>query len=388
MKKRPGLVHRLPAVIANIVENKKHDNGPHSVGQICVQTLKAYTGGPPMKHIGMDLHSTTTDACVRNENGEILLRRRIVTTQAELKKFLDGIPEAKRVAIEECQMADWVTRCLEPHVDEIIRSQPQFNRLISESEDKEDRKDAESLSELLYLNRIKPVHHPNLDYRNLREAVRAYWVASWELTRAKNRLKDFFLFHGVHEKGDRIYSTGQRERSIRKLKSSPGINLRLLELLYLRMDQCRQLKAQHIRLVRQSAKPMSHLVRLLQTMPAMGPIYAYTLVAYLEDGHRIRNKRKLWRYGGLSLRRHESRDIGKKKASRFGNRLIKHVALSVAATVASHPDDNALGARWEKDIRGKVKPNLALRNLARKILAIAQCLLRSKKEYSNELLIN
>jgi len=340
-----------------------------------------------MNHIGMDLHSTTTDACMRNEKGEIILRRNLQTTPAELKKFLDGIPGAKRVAIEECQMADWVTRCLQPHVDEIIRSQPQFNRLIGESEDKEDRQDAESLSDLLYLNRLKPVYHPNLDYRNLREAVRAYWIASRELTRAKNRLKDFFLFHGVHRKGDEIYSARHRERYIKKLQGSPGTNLRLLKLLYARMDQCRQLKAQHIRLVRESAKPMMHLVRLLQTMPAIGPIYAYTLVAYLEDGQRFANKRKLWRYGGLSLRRHESRGIGKKKASRLGNQLIKHVALSVAATIVAHPD-NALWARYEKDIRTNVKPNLAVRNLARKILAIAQCLLRAKKEYSDELLIN
>ena len=66
-------------------------------------------------------------------------------------------------------------------------------------------------------------------------------------------------------------------------------------------------------------------------------------------------------------------------------RSVIDVALSVAATISSHPDDNALGARWEKDIRGDAKPNLATRNLARKILVIAQCLLRSKKEYNDDL---
>ena len=95
-----------------------------------------------MKHIGMDVHSTTTDACVRNGRGVIVLRRRIRTTQSELIDFVASIQGQKRVVLEEDQMADWVTRLLQPHVDEVIRCQPQYNKLISGSEDKCDKMDA------------------------------------------------------------------------------------------------------------------------------------------------------------------------------------------------------------------------------------------------------
>src|SRR5512147_2486224 len=127
-----------------------------------------------MKHIGMDVHSTTTDACVRNGRGVVVLQRRIRTTKNELLDFVASIPGQKRVVVEEDRMADWVTRLLQPHVDEVIRCQPQYNKLISGSEDKCDKMDAKSLSELLYLNRVKAVHHPEMKYRILREAVRAY----------------------------------------------------------------------------------------------------------------------------------------------------------------------------------------------------------------------
>jgi transposase len=280
-------------------------------------------------------------------------------------------------------MADWVTRILKPHVDEVIRCQPQYNKLISESEDKCDKTDSASMSDLLYLNRLKHVHHPELAYRTLREAVRAYWIASRELTRAKNRLKAFFLFNGLHEKGDKIYSVRNRSQYLKKLEK-PETNVELARLLYERMDHCRQLKAKHIRIVRKSAKPMKKLVRLLKTIPAIGSIYAYTLIAYLEEGQRFPNKRKLWRYAGLSLRKHESCGIGKRWASCSGSRLVKHVAMSAGATIASQRGSNALSARWEKDIRGKVDPALAVRNLARKVLVIAQYVLRSKQEYRDE----
>jgi transposase len=336
-----------------------------------------------MKHIGMDLHSTTTDACVRNGKGKIVLRRQISTTKAELEKFVLGIQGPKRVAVEESQMADWVTRVLKPHVDEVIRCQPRFNKLISESEDKCDKVDCESLSELLYLNRLRPVHHPEMVYRTLREAVRAYWIASREVTRAKNRIKAFFLFNGLHEKGNEIYSVHNRSRNLPKL-GQLGVNVELVQLLYERMNHCRQLKAKHIHVMRESAEPVQDLVRVLMTIPAIGPISAYTLVAYLEDGRRLPNKRKLWRYAGLSVRRYQSANFGIEGASHSGNRVVKHVVMSAAITIVARGESNALSALWEKEIRQKVDPKRARRDLARKIVVIAQHLLRSKEEYSDE----
>lgn len=224
-----------------------------------------------MKHIGMDLHSTTTDACVRNGTGKIVLRRHFPTTKSELQKFILSISGPKRVAVEESQMADWVVRVLTPHVVEVIRSQPQFNRLISQSEDKCDKTDSESLSELLYLNRLKRVHHPQQVYRTLREAVRAYWIASRELTRAKNRMKAFFLFNGLHEAGRSVYSMRNRKGNLKQLEKQ-GINADLARLLYERLDHCRQLKAKHINILRQAAQPVKELVGFLKTMPAIGPI--------------------------------------------------------------------------------------------------------------------
>ncbi|HSP06593.1 MAG TPA: transposase, partial [Acidobacteriota bacterium] len=312
----------------------------------------------------MDVHSTTTEVCVRNGRGKIVLRRRIESTKTGMEEFILSIAGRKRVVVEESQMADWVTRVLQPHADEVIRCQPQHNRLISKSEDKCDETDSESLSELLYLDRLKPVHHPGAVYRELREAVRAYWIASQELTRAKNRLKAFFLFNGLHEIGGAIFCQRRRDGHLKRLEEKEA-SVKLARLLYERMDHCRQLKGKHIRVLRDSAEPVQELVGVLKTIPAIGPISAYTLVAYLEDGRRIPNKRKLWRYAGLSLRRHESRGIGTEGASYTGNRRLKHVVMSAAITVVSQTENNGLSKLWEREIRQKVDPKRARRNLAR-----------------------
>jgi len=339
-----------------------------------------------MKHIGMDLHSSTTDVCVRNGRGVIILQKRIATSKVELKKLVEGIPGPKRVIVEESQLSDWAARVLTAHVDEVIRCQPRFNRLISASEDKCDKKDAESLSDLLYLNRFRRVHHPELIYRRLRQAVRGYWISSRELTRAKNRVKHCFLGDGLHEVGDQIYSVRTRSRNLKRLQKQGGY-VELAQLLYERMDESRKLKAKHVRLLREAARPVKNLVAVLMTIPCIGRISAYTIVAFLEDGRRIPNKRKLWKYTGVSIRRHESQDSGTQGASYSGNRLLKHVAMSAAITVVARGETNALLKLWERDIRQNVDPKRARRNLARKIVVIAQCLLRSGQEYRDERIV-
>ncbi len=337
-----------------------------------------------MKHIGLDVHSTTTLADVLNDRGRKILRRRIPTREIDLIDFIRSIPGPKRVALEESQMSDFVTRVIAPYVEEVIRCQPQHNRLISESEKKCDEEDAHTLAELLYLNKLKPVHHPTWEYRQLREAVRAYWTSSRDLARAKIRLKAFFLFNGIHCEGEKVYSKRCRAKYRERLHSRSG-NLNLLDLHYQELDSCRERKAEHIRILRKVAEAFQEDVLRLRTIPGIGPIVAYTLLAYLEDGWRLPNKRNLWQYCGIGIWRHESNGKGHQRASRQGNRYLKNVLMTAVSSIASRrAADNALARRWQNGVAAGVARDRLRRNLARKVVVLAQYLLRFKEQYKDE----
>jgi len=337
-----------------------------------------------MKHIGLDTHSTRTVATVVNDRGKKILRREIPTRELELIDFMQSIPGPKRVALEESQVADFVARMIMPYATEVIRCQPQHNRLISESEDKCDDQDSYSIAELLYLNKLKSVHHPPWEYRQLREAVRAYWTSSRDLARAKSRLKACFLFNGIHCEGEKVYSQRYRKKYRERFHGRSG-NLNLLDLHYEALDSCRHTKAGHVRVLRNLAKPLHEELERLQSIPGIGPIGAYTLLAYLENGWRIPNKRKLWQYCGIGVRRHESNGKGYKGASRKGNRYLKNTLMTAAAAVAARrTGDNALAQRWHAGLAGGVAADRLRRNLARKIAVLAQYVLRFKEEYNDE----
>lgn len=337
-----------------------------------------------MKHIGMDIDSTNIHISVFSDRGREIKHTHVPTREADLVAFVSSIPGPKQVALEESQMADFVTRILEPHVTKVVRCLPQHNRLISESEKKYDREDARCLAELLYLNKLKPVHHAPWEYRQLREAVRCYWKTSRNLTRSKNQLKAFYLFNGVHCVGEKVYSTRYRARFIEQIEERSG-NKDLLQQLYAQMDFYRGSKAQHIRILKDVAAPLQQSIRCLKAVPGIGLIGACTLTAYLENGWRIRNKRKLWQYSGVGVRRHESNGSGHRGASRKGNRYIKNTILTaVSALSARRNADNALTVMWRAGIEAGIDPDRMRRNLGRKVVVIAQRLLRFKEEYNDD----
>jgi transposase len=162
-------------------------------------------------------------------------------------------------------------------------------------------------------------------------------------------------------------------------------NLRLLEQLYLHLDACRTRKAAHIRILKELTQGFridrDHLI----THPGIGFIGACTLIAYLEGGWRLKNKRWLWQYCGVGLRRHESAGKGRRGATRKGNRYLKNVLMTAAATIAGRSDSHsALTRMWQVGITAGVPADRMKRNMARKVAVLAQRCLRFKEEYDDD----
>jgi transposase len=337
-----------------------------------------------MKHIGFDIDSTTTHISVFSERGREILHTKIPTREADLVAFMMSVAGPKRVALEESQMADFVTRAIEPYAAKVIRCLPQHNRLISESEHKYDRADARALAELLFLNKLKEVHHAPWAYRQLREGVRAYWAASRDLSRNKSQLKAFYLFNGIHCTGEKVYASRHRA-AFKKMAEKRSVNMPILEQLYLHLDFCRNRKAAHIKILKELIHSYQQDDRNLKTYPGVGVIGSASFIAYLENGWRLKNKRKLWQYCGVGVRRHESAGKGRRKASRQGNRYLKNAVMTAAATISNRRiADNALTKIWRAGIAAGVPGDRMKRNMARKVAVLVQRSLRFKEEYRDD----
>jgi len=80
-------------------------------------------------------------------------------TKAEtIVQFLRGIRGSLYVTLEEGTWAAWLYDRLKPHVRRVLVSDPRKNDLGRDG-NRNDRRDARELAELLYRDKVKSVYH-------------------------------------------------------------------------------------------------------------------------------------------------------------------------------------------------------------------------------------
>lgn len=147
-----------------------------------------------MLYLRIDLHRAQMTVSLRNENGDVILRRQVSTRWAKLEEFRGQLQQAgaageKFIAIVEvCGFHDWLVKWLQQDdgCHKVLVIQP-----LGRSATKTDRRDANALSELLWVNRERLLREDRV------QGVRTVLVP------------------GVEEQADR-HLTQLRERLVRR----------------------------------------------------------------------------------------------------------------------------------------------------------------------------
>ncbi len=105
-----------------------------------------------MLYLGIDQHSKQITVSVRNQSGQVILRRQVSTRPEKIQTFFDQLQEQDcdfMAILEVCGFNDWLIACLQERgCREIVLIQPEKT-----SKKKTDRRDANQLGEWLWLNR-------------------------------------------------------------------------------------------------------------------------------------------------------------------------------------------------------------------------------------------
>ena len=108
-----------------------------------------------MLYLAIDQHRKQLTVNLRNEQGDVILRRQVSTEWVRVRAFFEDLrkasaPEGGFVAIlEVCGFNDWLLKLLAEYgCRETVVIQPE-----KRSKKKTDRRDANALGELLWVNR-------------------------------------------------------------------------------------------------------------------------------------------------------------------------------------------------------------------------------------------
>ena len=164
-----------------------------------------------MLYLGIDQHRKQLTVCVRNEEGDVTLRRQVSTEWRRVRAFLTGISEEAGgdgfVAIlEVCGFNDWLVRLLaEYDCRERIVVQPE-----KRSKKKTDYRDAGALCEILWINRgrllagkrvqgVRRVELPSQEDADARQVTVLRKRLGQLRTRTINRIKHLLRKHNLEQ---------------------------------------------------------------------------------------------------------------------------------------------------------------------------------------------
>lgn len=330
------------------------------------------------KYMGMDVHQATTVVMVLDAEGKMVFETIVATEAAAIIRLVQGLSAPLHVTFEETTQAAWLYGVIRPFVAEVIVCDPRRNKLLDEGS-KGDKPDARKLADLLRTGMLRPVYHGHEATQKLRELVRGYETLSDDMQRTMVRIKAIYRGRGIRTPGRGVYQESRHEEWL-KLLPEPGVQQRM-RWLYEQLDQLRPLRREAKQtMLAESRKHRA--VKLLRSIPQLGPIRAALIVATVDTPHRFRTRRQLWSYSGLAVVTHMSAEYEMKSGhvvrsrkpimtrglNRNCNRRMKEVFIG-AATGGSQTEPYR-GYLQGLETRG-IRKEMARLTLARKIAAVA-----------------
>ncbi len=264
-----------------------------------------------MLYLGIDQHSKQLTMNVRDESGQIVQRKQVGTRGDAVSEFLTQLGERSgaegyAAIVEVCGFNDWLLDLLPQRgCRQIVLVQPRHT-----NRRKTDRRDANQLCEILWVNRhrllagqrvqgLRRVNIPGEQERNDRRLAALRHRVGRERTRLINRVQA--VLRRRNRQHDCPTKTIQTKRAKAWLSSLAVCPLDRLEL-----DQClarwEQLDEQQRVLDEAITKRTSQSAdaRLLRTLPGAGDFMALGLAAHVGDVRRFARPRSLANYWGLT----------------------------------------------------------------------------------------
>ncbi len=279
-----------------------------------------------MLYVGIDQHRKQLTVSVRDESGNVLVRRQVSTQWRKVRALFDAVWKLANshggylAVVEICGFNHWLLKLLPEHgCQETIVVQPG-----EQSSHKTDRRDASGLSEILWINRdrltqglpirgLRRIQMPSADEQADRRLTSLRHDVGRELTRSINRLKAILRRHNLEQECPTKGIQTQRARKWLDQLPLSAIERAELNHQLARQDLLRkQLKQLHAEILQRYE--INPAARLISTMPGAAAYSSLGLACRIGNIRRFKHPRSLANYWGLTP---GSRNSG--EATRMGS---------------------------------------------------------------------
>lgn len=332
--------------------------------------------------VGIDLGDKRSKYCVLDMQGNPIGDGMVATKPAALRLLFSG-KGRMRIAIEVGTHSPWVSRLLEELGHEVIVANPRKVRLISESDGKNDKADAQLLARLAHAgpDLLSPVKHRSEQVQNDLAIVRARDATVSARARMVTAVRGI-----VKSTGARLAICSTGAFAAKALADCPeSLRIALLPLLRLIERMTVEIRL-YDRLVVQKADQSYPETAAILTIPGVGPLTALTFVLLLNnDKQRFLRSRDLGCYFGLRPKQRDSgQHVSQLGITKAGDRLMRKLAVQCAHFMLGRFGKDSALRRWGLSLAlrgGKNAKKRAVVAVARKLVILMHRLWITQKAF-------
>ncbi|HYV00274.1 MAG TPA: IS110 family transposase [Pyrinomonadaceae bacterium] len=328
-------------------------------------------------YIGVDFHARQQTICyLKTETGELVIATLWHQDKEQVRAFYQQFQGQVIVGLEASGYSPWFEALLEELGHEVWLGHATEIRRRARWRQKNDRRDAELIWELMAHQEFPRLHRPAVTSREVLRMLRYRQKLIKLRTMAKNSLQAIALQAGLG-KGKQLFSRAGQEQ-FRAAPLSPVLHWQRAHWFALLQPLNQQLLETMVWFKAESKDDPS--VARLRTHPGLGLLTALCLVHTLQPVSRFRNRRKVAAYAGFDPVERSSAErkcfLGISKA---GSRLLRYLLVEAAQTAVRYDEDLQRFYKRLAQRRGRPKAKVAA---ARKLLIRAYIMLRDEIDYA------
>ncbi len=328
-------------------------------------------------YLGVDFHARTQTVCWCSTEDGVIHQRTLDHGRDDVPAFYAQFAAPAIVGLESSGYALWFHRLLTTLGHQVLVGDAFAIRQFARRRQKNDRRDAELLLDLLLRGDFPAVHVPPPESRELLGLLRYRHRLVRMRTMLRNGLQAVALNHQLRL-GPRLFRTGGlAQLAALPLEGAGAIqrqhSLALLDALQkkiLEVEEVLEARAEH-----------DSRVRRLRTHPGVGLLTALAVVHTLEPVTRFDRARRIAAYCGLDPKEHSSGETTRfGHISKQGNRLLRFLLVQAAYRAVQPGQDDDL-RRFYFHLLVKKHAAVAAVAVARKLVLRLYRMLRDQIEY-------
>ena len=328
-------------------------------------------------YIGVDFHARQQTICsLKTEEGVISTHNLKHHDKDEVRAFYEQFNGRVIVGLEASGYSPWFEQLLEDLGHEVWLGDATEIRRRARWRQKNDRRDAELILDLLVHDEFPRLHRPLMKSREILRMLRYRQKLIKIRTMGKNSLQALALQSGLAKRSQLFTRSGQQE--LQAAAMSPAMQWQREQWLQL-LEPLNQRLVETMCWLKQQSQDDERIVRL-RTHPGIGLLTSLCLVHTLEPVSRFRNQRKVAAYAGLDPMERSSAErkhfLGISKA---GSRVLRYLLVEAAHTAVKKDDDLKRFYQRLVERRGRPKAKVAA---ARKLLIRSYIMLRDEIDYA------